>query len=66
MGKTELSVFGLKLALNVFSELGFISYEEADGMIKLMFADNIKKRQLTDSALYNKYINIFTTKEKAG
>ena len=66
VGKMELSLFGLKLALNVFSELGFISYEEADGMIKLMFADNIKKRQLTDSALYNKYINIFTTKEKAG
>lgn len=65
-GKTDTSIFGMKLALNVFAELGFISYEDADGMVKIAFADNIKKRQLTDSLLYNKYINIFKTNEKAG
>lgn len=65
-GMASASVFGMKLALNVFSELEFISCEEADGMLKIMFADNIKKRPLTDSLLYNKYINTFKTKEKAG
>lgn len=65
-GSTDISIFGMKLALNVFSELEFISLEEADGMLRIMFADNIRKRQLTDSLLYNKYINIFKTKEKAG
>lgn len=65
-GGTDVSVFGMKLALNIFSELEFISLEEADGMLRIMFADNIRKRQLTDSLLYNKYINIFKTKEKAG
>lgn len=55
---TELEIFDVKLVLNVFSQLGFLNYENADGMIKLSFAGNIKKRQLTDSELFCRYCNL--------
>ncbi len=54
-GKLDVSCFELKLSLGIFRELDFISYEEADGMLKISFSDNIKKRQLTESELYSKY-----------
>ncbi len=53
-----LSVFDMKLVLNVFSQLGFLTYEEANGMVKVSFAGNIKKRQLTDSGMFNKYCGL--------
>lgn len=54
----KLNVFDIKLVLNVFCQLGFLNYEEADGMVKLNFAGNIKKRQLTDSELFCRYCNL--------
>lgn len=54
----ELKAFDVKLVLNVFSQLGFLNYDEADGMIKLNFAGNIRKRQLTESELFCKYCNL--------
>lgn len=57
--KCSVSPFGLKLVLVVFDELGFIKFEEADGMLRIAFADNIRKRQLSESKLFEKYINTF-------
>lgn len=53
----DISIFALKLVLNVFAELEFFKYEQADGMMRVFFADNIKKRQLAESRLYEKYVN---------
>ncbi len=53
----KLTPFSLKLTLSVFDQLGFIRYEEADGMIRMAFSDTIRKTPLTQSSVYNKYIS---------
>lgn len=59
----ELSTFDIKLMLNVFQQLGFILFEEADGMLKMSFNGNIKKRQLTESGLFVKYCDLTIDRE---
>lgn len=54
----DLGSFDVKLMLNVFRQLEFLSFEESDGMVKINFAGNVKKRQLTESRLFCKYCDL--------
>ncbi len=58
-GGVTVSCFELKLTLAIFKELEFITYDDADGMLKISFSDRIKKRPLTESELYNRYTSKF-------
>ena len=53
-----VSVFDLKIVLGVFKQLEFLTFESADGMIKVSFSDKIVKRQLTQSELFNRYCEL--------